>query len=376
MPFTIAKRMKMIDVSGTLKVFNLVSQYKNIISLGIGEPDFDIPGEIKEAQIKAIREGKNKYASPQGIYELREKVAEKLRAENGIDAKAEDIIITSGVSGALFLGFNVLLNEGDEVIIPDPSFSFEYKNYALFLGAKPVLVDTYPDFKMTADKIAEKITSKTKLLILNSPSNPTGSVIEPDELKKIAKLAEAHDLVVISDEIYEKFVYDCEHISIAKYYSKTITMNGFSKAYAMTGNRIGYLRGPSEIIQELVKLQLLVYVCAPTSAQYAALKAFDVDVSDKIREYKKRRDLAYEMLKDHFEVVKPKGAFYIFLKVPENYTGTEFAEKLLKEKQTLTIPGKIFSERDTHIRISFATSEETLRKGLKNIVDIVKATKN
>jgi len=367
-----ANRMKTIDVFTILKIFNLASQYKDIINLGLGEPDFDIPDKIKKAKIKAIQDGKNKYAHPQGIYELREKVAEKLRKENEIDAKPENVIITSGVSGALFLAFNAFIEEGDEVIIPDPGFSFEYKNYALFLGAKPVLVDIYPDFKITAEKIEEKITSKTKMLILNSPSNPTGNVIEAEEIKKIAKLAEKYNLLVISDEIYEKFVYGCEHVSIGKYYSKTITMNGFSKTYAMTGNRIGYLHGLPEIVQELIKLQLLIYVCAPTSAQYAALKAFDVDVSDKIKEYKKKRDLTYEILKKHFEITKPNGAFYIFVRAPKRFTGTEFCEKLIKEKQTLIIPGIAFSEKDTHFRISFATSEKNLRKGLKNIISIVK----
>lgn len=358
----ISRRMDKIDSSGIRKVFNLSKEMNNPVNLSIGQPDFDVPDRIKEEAIKAMRDGFNKYTKTEGIPELRERIAKKLKDENDIQTSPDNILVTGGVSGGLLLAFNVLLDKGDEVIIPDPYFVM-YKHLVNFIDAVPRYVDTYPDFGLDIDRVNRAINKRTKAIILNSPGNPTGNVYSKEELEQIVDLAEEHDLVIISDEVYEKFIYEEAYFSIGGIYERTITLNGFSKAYAMAGWRIGYAAGPLEIIQEMAKLQQYSFVCAPSFAQKAALIALDCDVSEHIREYKKKRDLVYEGLKGHFRVQKPKGGFYIFPEV-RNSSATRFVEKAI-QNNVLIIPGNIFSERDTNFRISFATSDDMIEKGIE-----------
>ncbi len=355
----IAHRMSQLDSSGIRKVFDLAQKMQNPVNLSIGQPDFDVPEEVKKEAVQAIYEGKNKYTVTQGIPELRETLLRQLQSGRGVNA--EGIIITSGVSGALTLAFMVLVNPEDEVLIPDPSF-VSYKHLTNFCGGKPILVDTYPDFKLTAAHIQPHITKKTKMLIINSPANPTGAMCSAQELKEIAELAKRHNLLVISDEIYHDYDYGHTFTSIGHYYEKTLILDGFSKSFAMTGWRMGYAAGPVSIINEMIKLQQYTFVCAPSFAQYAVSKSLKTDLSKNIASYMKKRDTMYEGLKDKYHIVKPGGAFYLFPQVPWG-TDEEFVTAAI-QKNLLIIPGSVFSERHTHFRISYAASEETIKRGI------------
>jgi len=250
-----------------------------------------------------------------------------------------------------------------------------YKHLTNLFGGKPVIVDTYPDFSLSNKKksIEAAITEKTKAIIINSPANPTGKVLTKEDIETIYEIAKKYDLLVISDEIYDEFIYDGKFFSISSIYpEKTILLGGFSKTYAMTGWRIGYALGPKEIIKEMIKLQQYTFVCAPSFAQYAALKALDVDMSEYILAYKEKRDIVYEGLKENFNIVKPEGAFYIFpspknLRIPPK----EFVEECVKEG-ILIIPGDVFSERNTHFRISFAADNRTIERGIEKINSLYK----
>ncbi|MDO8131737.1 MAG: aminotransferase class I/II-fold pyridoxal phosphate-dependent enzyme [Candidatus Brocadiales bacterium] len=333
---------------------------QNPVNLSIGQPDFDVPEEIKAAAAKAINSGANKYTVTQGIPELRDALLKKLQKGRGVNA--ENIIITLGVSGALTLAFMVLIDPEDEVVIPDPAF-VSYKHLTNFCGGKPVFVDTYPDFKLTASRIQPHITKKTKILIINSPANPTGVSINSKELKEIAELAKKYNILIISDEIYHDYDYNHEFDSIGRYYEKTLILDGFSKSFAMTGWRMGYAAGPSSIIAEMIKLQQYTFVCAPSFAQYALSRSLGTDMNKYIISYKKKRDLIYEGLKDKYKITKPGGAFYLFPQVPRG-TDEEFVTAAIK-KNLLIIPGSVFSERHTHFRISYAASKETIVSGIE-----------
>ena len=356
----IADRVKGLEPSGIRQIFDKVQSARNPIDLIMGEPDFDIPLNIKEAGITAIREGKNKYTPTAGIKPLREKLAHDLSAR-GIFL--DEVMVTSGVSGGILLSCLTLINPGDEVIIPDPYFVM-YKYVVSLCGGIPVMLDTYPDFHIQKDRLLELITSRTKLIILNSPNNPTGAVYTPAEIKMVARLAEAHNLVVISDEIYEKFIYDdVVYLPIGTIYKSTITLRGFAKSYAMTGWRLGYACGPAEILRNMITMQQYSFTCAPSVAQYAALEALSTDISEHIRNYQDKRDYIYNALKDDFKVEKPEGAFYIF---PEagGMTSKDFL-RIALSKELFIIPGDAFSEKGTHFRISFAAPLERLERGVE-----------
>ena len=361
----IADRMKMIDSSGIRKVFDLAAKLENPINLSIGQPDFDVPDEIKDVAIDSIRDGFNSYTVTQGIQELRDAVCEDYRSRHGVEF--EDILITSGVSGGLTLAFIALIQEGDEVLLTDPYFVM-YKHLTNLFGGKPVFVDSYPDFAVRAEKLEEKVSPKTKMLVINSPANPTGRVYSADELREIAEFARKHDLLVISDEIYDHFIYDEPHETFAKYYEKTLLLNGFSKSSAMTGWRVGYAAGPHNVIEAMKTLQQYSFVCAPSFAQKAGIAALNLDISKKIEEYRTKRDLIYEGLIGHFEVEKPGGAFYIFPKAPGG-DGVKFVEKAI-ERSLLIIPGNVFSEQNSHFRLSFAATDEDIRAGIKILQEL------
>ena len=358
----IAERVGKIDASGIRKVFALAATIKDCVNFSIGQPDFDVPEELKDEAISAIKAGENKYSQTAGDVLLREKIADHIKKDFGWEQPGT--IVTSGVSGGIFLVFSAIVNPGDEVIIPDPYFVI-YKHIINMLGGKCVFIDSYPDFKLPVEKINEAITEKTKLIVLNSPSNPTGVVYSQDEVKALAKAAAKKDVLVLSDQIYEKFCYDGPCPSIANYYDKTIIMGGFSKAYGMTGWRLGYLAVHESLkymLDEMAKIQQYTFVCAPTPFQKAAIAALDYDVSELVAGYRKKRDMVFDGLKDKLEVVKPGGAFYIFVKAPKG-KGTEFVKKAIENK-VLIIPGNVFSEKDTHFRISYATSNEEIQRGV------------
>jgi len=360
---TIAERAKLIDASGIRKVFALAAELKDPVNFSIGQPDFDVPEALKEEAIKAIKAGQNKYSQTAGDSLLKERIAERIEKEFGWSRPA--ILITSGVSGGLLIAFLAIVNPGDEVIIPDPYFVM-YKHLVNMLGGKCVFVDSYPDFKLPVEKISEAITNKTKMIILNSPCNPTGVVYSEQQIKALAEIAAEKDILVMSDEIYERFCYDSECPSIAEYCEKSLVLRGFSKSCAMTGWRLGYAAaGESlrDVVEEMTKIQQYTFVCAPTPFQKAAIAALDYETSDLVDAYRKKRDLLYEGLKDKFELVKPGGAFYAFVKAPGG-SGSEFVEKAIKNN-VLIIPGNVFSEKDTHFRISYATSDEKIEQGVE-----------
>lgn len=351
----VSKRMDAIESSGIRRIFELAKSLRDPVNLGIGEPDFDVPEALKNSVIDAVKEKCGKYTASAGDKELIRKVEAKLAKDNGI--RQGKTMITAGVSGGLFLAFNTLLDPGDEIIIPDPYFVV-YKQIANFIGAKPLYAPIDLDF----DELSRKVSSRTKAIIINSPNNPTGKVYGRSVMEKAADFANEHDLIVISDEIYEKFIFDKEHFSIGSIYDKTITLNGLSKSHAIPGWRLGYANGPDEVIDAMTKLQQYTFVCAPTIAQKACIHSFDIDISRHINDYKKKRDLIYKGLKENFEVEKPDGAFYIYPKAP-NGNGMEFVEEAIKNN-VLIVPGNVFSESNTHFRISFAASDETIRKGI------------
>ncbi len=360
----IADRTSKIDASGIRKVFALAATLKDPINFSIGQPDFDVPEPLKEEAIKAIKAGQNKYSQTAGDALLKEKISELVKKEIGWDRPA--VLVTSGVSGGLLLAFMSLINPGDEVIIPDPYFVM-YKHLVNMLGGRCVFVDSYPAFQLPLEQISKAITSRTKIIVVNSPCNPTGVVYSEEQIKALAKIAAEKDLLVITDEIYDKFCYDGSCPSIANYYDKTLLMRGFSKTYAMTGWRLGYVtvhESLQDIIEQMTKIQQYTFVCAPSPFQKAAMAALDYDVSDFVVVYRKKRDLIFEGLSDKFELVKPGGAFYAFVKAPAGGSATEFVEKAIANN-VLVIPGNVFSEKDTHFRISYATSDEKIQQGIE-----------
>jgi len=363
----IANRVQNIEASGIRKVFDLGAKAKDAVDLSIGRPDFDVPSPIKEAATRAINSGFNRYTPNAGLMSLREKIALKFKNKNGINAKFEEVIITSGTSGGIFLAMATLLNPGDEVVLFDPYF-VSYLQLARFLGAIPKYVSTYPDFRLDTEKLEKVITRQTKVIIVNTPSNPTGSVFTPGEINKIVQIAQKYGLTIISDEVYEDFLYDgSKHLSSGSLYPQTITLSGFSKNIAATGWRMGYLHAPKKLVDQMIKLQTFTFVCAPSMAQIAIDQEFkQTQTLTQLNEYGQKRDFVYESLNEVFEVVKPQGAFYIFPKVPKGYTGQSFCEKLVRNK-VLAVPGNVFSQKDTHFRISYANSMKNLKRGIEII---------
>src|SRR5215213_6942277 len=307
----ISRRALGVDASGIRKVFDLAAKMKDPINFSIGLPDFDVPEPAKQAAIDAIRAGHNRYTQTQGIAPLRERLRKDLSAEIGRDVG--EVLVTSGVSGGLLLAILATVDPGDEVIFLDPYFVM-YKHLLTMAGGKSVIVDSYPDFRFHADRVEQAITPRTKLLILNSPSNPTGVVMSEAEVQAAVEVARKHNLLILSDEIYEPFLYDMLRglPSAAKLYENTLILRGFSKSHAMTGWRLGYAAGPEAVVSQMAKLQQYTFVCAPSPLQYAALAACDVGMSSAVAAYRRKRDIAFDILSKKFEVVKPEGAFYIF----------------------------------------------------------------
>jgi len=354
----IAERMGRIDSSGIRKVFDLARSIPNPINLSIGQPDFPVPEQVKAEARRAIEQDRSRYTVTQGIAELREGVLAAERERSGV--RHDAVLITSGVSGGLLLAMMALVNPGDEVVIPDPYFVM-YKHLCRLLGGVPLYVDTYPDFQLTVERLEAAGAGRGKLLLLNSPSNPTGQVIPDAELRRIAEWARSNDVFIISDEIYSAFVYDGRHASIARYSGDVLLLNGFSKSSAMTGWRLGYAIGPEPIISEMTKLQQFSFVCAPSVAQYAGVGALSVDTTPYVEAYRAKRDLAYEGLRRRFEVQRPQGAFYAFVRAPDG-DGDAFVRRAI-EHACLVIPGSVFSERKSHFRVSFAAPDEDIRAG-------------
>jgi aspartate aminotransferase/aminotransferase len=355
----IADRTKAFDSSGIRKVFDLAAQMKDPINLSIGQPDFDVPESVKEACINAIRAGKNSYALTQGMPVLREKLQAQVDAEFAHSDRR--VFVSSGTSGGLVLALLSLVNPGDEVISFDPFFVM-YEALVKLAGGVPVLIDTYPNFRIDVDRVAAAITPRTKLILFNSPANPTGVTASEAEIRGLAQLAAARKVALISDEIYRLFQYDEPFVSPARFNEQTIVIDGLSKSHAMTGWRVGFVHGPAELINTMIKLQQYSFVCAPQPAQWAGAVALDTPMDEHIAAYRRKRDMIYEGLADLYEVTKPGGAFYIFPKAPGG-SGEAFVRRAI-ENNLLIIPGNIFSRLDTHFRISYAADNSTLERGI------------
>lgn len=364
----ISTRSRAFDSSGIRKVFDLAAKLKDPINLSIGQPDFDVPEPVKAACIEAIQAGRNTYSLTQGVTPLREKLKQEIDTRYGHSNR--DVFVSSGTSGGLVLSMLSMVDPGDEVIIFDPYFVM-YPPLVQLVGGKPVIIDTYPDFRIDVDRVKAAITPRTKLILFNSPSNPTGVTPSLAEVRALADLAAKHNIALISDEIYSQFCYDDKLASPADFNPNTIVIDGFSKSHAMTGWRVGWVHGPSEIIQTMIKIQQYSFVCAPQPAQWAALAAMDLDLASYQASYKHKRDMVMDGLKEYFEFVKPGGAFYLFPKAPWG-TGSEFVQKAI-ERGILMIPGNIFSQHNTHFRISYAAPDATLERGIKALVELAKS---
>lgn len=356
----IADRTQRFDSSGIRRVFELARSLTNPINLSIGQPDFDVPAEVRRAAIDAIESGKNGYSPSQGMPVLRDKLQAQIDKKYG--HRDRQVFVTSGTSGALVMAMMALVNPGDEVILFDPYFVMYVPLLELVAG-KPVVIDTYPTFAIDVDRVRAAITPRTKAILLNSPANPTGYVASEAEVRALAALATEKSVCLISDEIYRPFCYDASFSTPAKYNDQTLVIDGFSKSHAMTGWRVGYAHGPAAVIDTMIKLQQYTFVCAPQPAQWAAATAMDVGIDSYIADYRRKRDRFIDGIRDVYEVQRPGGAFYAFPKAPRG-TGSEFVARAIQDEQLLVIPGNIFSGRDTHFRVSYAASDETIDRGI------------
>ncbi|MEE0939043.1 pyridoxal phosphate-dependent aminotransferase [Methanobrevibacter sp.] len=362
-----ASRTKPIELSQIRKMFEITNP--NAINLGIGEPDFNVPENIKQAMKNSIDDNDTHYTPNKGYIELREAIADKFKKDNGIETNPDNIIVTVGASEALYMCAQAFIESGDEVILPNPSF-LSYEACVKLADGKIIPVDCKMEneFKLKADDVSEKITKNTKAIMLNSPSNPTGAVMEKEDIKAIADLSMDNDFLIISDEIYEKIIYDKKHYSPAKYSDNVITLNGFSKTYAMTGLRIGYLTANEEYTEELLKIHQYNIACASTVSQrgaYEALTGPQDEVTKMVNEFKNRRDLIVKRLNEMgYETVNAEGAFYVFPKIEDK----EFVQKAAKAG-VITVPGAAFgSNGENHVRMSYANSYENIEKAM-NILE-------
>ncbi|RAI10712.1 MAG: pyridoxal phosphate-dependent aminotransferase [Candidatus Melainabacteria bacterium] len=378
MSIPISKTVVSLKKSGIRKFFDIVSEMKDVISLGVGEPDFDTPWHIREEGIYALEKGKTFYTSNAGLKELRVEIDNYLKRTQNISYNpATEIIVTVGGSEAIDIGLRAMVNAGDEVIIPQPSY-VSYEPCAILAGAKPVIIDLKAEneFRLTAEELKNAITDKTKILILPFPNNPTGAIMERKDLEEIAKVCIENDIYVISDEIYGELSYKEKHISIASIAGmkeRTILINGFSKAYAMTGWRLGYACGPKEIIEQMVKIHQYAIMCAPTTSQYSAVEALkkgDDDVKLMRESYNQRRRFLMNAFKEMgLECFEPYGAFYVFPSIKEfGMTSEEFAMKFLEEEHVAVVPGTAFGDSgEGFLRISYAYSIENLKRAMERL---------
>ncbi|MDB5311464.1 MAG: aspC [Gemmataceae bacterium] len=359
----LADRTRQIELSGIRKMFELGKSLKDPVNLSIGQPHFDVPEPIKAAAKAAIDAGQNGYTVTQGTAALRDRLTADVRARfPHLDHTGRDVLVTSGTSGGLLLALMATVNPGDEVITPDPYF-VAYPHMITLAGGRMVPVDTYPGFRLDPEAVKAAITPRTKAILLSTPSNPTGAVVEPAALKAIADLARDRGIVLMSDEIYRAFHYDTPAASPAAYDGNVLVLEGFGKTYGITGWRLGWVHGPKRVVAEMAKLQQFTYVCAPSPAQAGAVAALDYDVSSIVADYRRKRDMLVDCLADRYQFARPGGAFYLFPRAPWG-TATEFVTEAIKHN-LLIIPGNAFSGRDTHFRISYAATDETLRRGIE-----------
>jgi len=388
----LSDRVRGIEHSGIRRVWELAAERPNAVNLSIGQPDFPVPDAVKTPAADAIHHNRNGYTPTTGIPALRKRIAAHLehdvawRCQPGPDEPG--LIVTSGTSGALVTAFLALLGPGDEAIIPDPYFVM-YPVLGAISGGACVRCQTSPDFRMTAERVEPLITERTRLVLVNSPGNPSGVVLSEAEVNDLLDLCRTRGLVLISDEIYDEFTFrdgrtqprsgDPDALACPspcrapRSWDTCLLVRGFGKTYGVTGWRLGFAAGPAWLIDAMAKIQQYTFVCPPTPLQHGALAAFDADMQHHVDEYQRRRDIAIEALRGVTDVVNPAGAFYVFPKVPERLgvSGTEFAEHLA-QRDVLVIPGGVFSDRDTHIRLSLSAPTDRLGQGVELIADAMR----
>lgn len=376
-----------IKPSGIRKFFDLVSEMKDVISLGVGEPDFDTPWHIRDEGIFALEKGRTFYTSNAGLKDLRKEISSYIKRTQNIEYNPDnEIIVTVGGSEAIDIGIRALVNDSDEVIIPQPSY-VSYEPCAILANAKPVIINLKAEneFRLKPDELLKAISDKTKILILPFPNNPTGSIMDKNDLEAIAQIIIEKDLYVLSDEIYSELSYKDKHVSIASINGmkeRTILINGFSKSYAMTGWRLGYACAPKEIIKQMVKIHQFAIMCAPTTSQYAAVDALkngDEDVVMMRQAYNQRRRFLLDAFrKMNIPCFEPFGAFYVFPCIKEfGMTSEEFATKLLQEEKVAAVPGSAFGESgEGHLRISYAYSLDNLKKAMERLSRFIEKLRN
>ena len=378
----LADKVVEIKPSGIRKFFDIVSEMKDAISLGVGEPDFDTPWHIRDEGIYSLEKGRTFYTSNSGLKELKQEICHYIKRKQGVEYNyATDVLVTVGGSEAIDIGLRAMCNPGDEVLIPQPSY-VSYEPCAILAGAKPVIIDLKAEneFRLTAQELRDAITDKTKVLILPFPNNPTGAIMEKKDLEEIAEVIREKDIFVMSDEIYAELTYGREHVSIVSLpgmQERTIYINGFSKAYAMTGWRLGYACGPKNIIEQMTKIHQFAIMCAPTTSQYAAVEALkngDDDVAEMRTAYNQRRRFLMNAFQEMgLECFEPYGAFYVFPCIKEfGMTSDEFATRFLEEEKVAVVPGTAFGDcGEGFLRISYAYSIDNLKVAIGRLANFV-----
>ncbi len=365
---------KVVDIkpSGIRKFFDIVSEMQDAISLGVGEPDFDTPWHIRDEGIYSLEKGRTFYTSNAGLKDLRQEITNYLKRKQGISYDwNKEVLVTVGGSEAIDIGLRAMINPGEEVLIPQPSY-VSYEPCAILAGATPVIINLKAEneFRLTAKELEDAITEKTKVLILPFPNNPTGAIMEKEDLEAIAEVILKHDIFVMSDEIYAELTYKGKHVSIASLpgmQERTVLINGFSKAYAMTGWRLGYACGPADIIKQMTKIHQFAIMCAPTTSQYAAVEALkngDDDIEEMRVAYNQRRRYLMNAFREMgLECFEPYGAFYVFPCIKEfGMSSDEFATRFLEEEKVAVVPGTAFGDcGEGFLRISYAYSLEKLK---------------
>ncbi len=357
----VARRAAAFDSSGIRKAFDLAATLDDPINLSIGQPDFAMPEAARTAAKAAIDAGRNGYTPTQGLGPLRERLEVRARAETGQSGR--QLLVTSGTSGGLVLSLMALLDPGDEVIIFEPAFVM-YRPLVEFLGGRAVAIDTAPTFAVDPDRVAAAITPQTKVILLNTPANPTGVVASAEVVRDLAALADRHGITIVSDELYRTLCYDAPFASPALHSERVVVLDGFSKSHAMTGWRVGWMHGPPEVVDACAMIQQYTFVCAPQVGQWAAIEALDCPMDAPLAECRRKRDKLVAALRDHYDFQVPGGAFYLYPRAPGG-SGTAFAERAVAEEQLIVVPGTVFGAADTHFRIAYTTDEQTLDRGIE-----------
>ena len=368
--------------SGIRKFFDIVNEMDDAISLGVGEPDFDTPWHIRDEGIYSLEKGRTFYTSNAGLKELKEEISKYLKRKQGVTYDpVDEVLITVGGSEAIDIGLRAVLNPGEEVLIPQPSY-VSYEPCVILAGGVPVIIELKGEneFRLTAQELEDAITDKTKVLVLPFPNNPTGAIMEREDLEAIAEVIRKHDILVMSDEIYAELTYKDKHVSIVEIEGmreRTILINGFSKAYAMTGWRLGYACGPKAIIEQMTKIHQFAIMCAPTTSQYAAVEALrngDGDVQEMKTAYNQRRRFLMNAFREmNLECFEPFGAFYVFPCIKEfGMTSEEFASRFLEEEKVAVVPGTAFGDcGEGYLRISYAYSLDNLKVAIGKLANFV-----